>query len=82
MTASDVTTMKTRRRASTSTRWHFAFGLCCYSNEILAPIANVPNSVQLEGTPSPTYIRVCAVVSACGEIQTKIQTCVTNIHFA
>ena len=25
--------------------------LCCHSNEIHAPIANLPNSVQLEGTP-------------------------------
>ena len=23
----------TRQRASTSTRWHFAFGLCCHSNK-------------------------------------------------
>ena len=27
---------------STSTRWHFAFGLCCHSNETCAPIANPP----------------------------------------
>jgi len=40
-----------RHRASRSSRWHFAFGLCCYSNEIRAPIANPPNSAQLPGTP-------------------------------
>ena len=30
----------------------------------------------------PTYIRVRAVVSACGRGQTHRQTCVTTIHFA
>jgi len=45
-------TTTTRHRASTSTRWHFAFGLCCYSNETRAPIANPPNSAQLDGTPT------------------------------
>ena len=31
--------------------------LCCHSNETRAPIANPPNSAQLEGTPTipPTY---------------------------
>ena len=41
----------TRHRASTSTRWHFAFALCCHSNEIHAPIPNRPNTAQLGGTP-------------------------------
>ena len=36
----------TRHRASTSTRWHFAFRLCCHSNETRGPIANPPNSAQ------------------------------------
>jgi len=27
----------TRHRVSTGTRWHFAFGLCCHSNETHAP---------------------------------------------
>jgi len=36
---------------STSTRWRFAFGLCCHSNETRAPIANLPNSAHIEGTP-------------------------------
>jgi len=27
-----ATLHKTRHRASTPTRWHFAFGLCCRSN--------------------------------------------------
>jgi len=33
------------------------------SNETGAPIANLPNSAQLQGTPTipPTYIRVLAV---------------------
>jgi len=61
-----------RHRASTSTRWHFAFWLCCHSNKICAPIANLPNSAPL-GAPlsfPPTCIRVCAVVWECGNGQT------------
>jgi len=33
-----------------STRWHFAFALCCHSKATRAPIANPPNSAQLGGT--------------------------------
>jgi len=46
--------------------------LCCHSNETRAPIANLPNSAQLEGTRyhSPSYIRVRAVVWKCGDAQT------------
>jgi len=40
-----------RHRASTSTRWHFTFTLCCHSNETRALIANLPNSAQLGSTP-------------------------------
>jgi len=75
-----------RHRASTSTRWHFAFGLCCHSNETRAPIANQHKSAQPEGTPTipPGYIWVNAVVWACGRRQRQKhrQTRVTNIHFA
>jgi len=55
----DNATTKTRHRASTSNRWHFAFALCCHSNETRAPIANPPNSAQLEGSRyhPPSYIR-------------------------
>jgi len=35
----------TKHRASTSTRWHFAFALCCHSNETHASIENPPNTV-------------------------------------
>ena len=58
--------------ASTSTRWHFAFALCCHSNKTRAPIANPPNSAQLGSTPTipPSYIRVHAVVWARGYGQT------------
>ena len=66
----------TKHRASTSTRGRFAFGLCCRSNETRSPIANPPNGAQLEGTATilPSYIRVHAVVWACGEGQTDAQT--------
>jgi len=35
-----------RHRASTKTHWHFAFGLCCHSNETGVPTANLPNSAH------------------------------------
>jgi len=43
--------------------------LCCHSNETRAPIANPPNSAQLEDTPtiSPSYIHICAVVWEFGQ---------------
>jgi len=62
--------------------------VCYHSDETRAPIANPPNSAQLEGTPTihPSYIRVRAVVLECDErqtdTQTDTQTAVTNIHFA
>jgi len=79
-----LSTSGTRHRASTSTRWHFAFALCCYSNATRAPIANPPNSAQLGGIPyrPPSYIRVRAIVWACGRRQTDTQTRVTTVHFA
>ena len=75
---------ETRHRARTSTRQHFVLRLCCHSNETRTPIANSPNSAQLEGTPTipPTYVRVRAVVWECSEGQTHTQTHATNIHFA
>jgi len=44
-------TTTTRHAASTSTHWHCAFRICCHSNKTGAPIENLPNSAQLEGTP-------------------------------
>jgi len=75
-------TITIRHRASTSTHWHFTFVLCCHSNETHAPIANPPNSAQLEGTPTipPSYIRVHAAVWECSKRQTH--TRMTNINFA
>jgi len=66
------TTTKIRHRASTSTRWHYAFALCYHNNETRPPIANPPKNAQLGGIPyhSPSYIRVRAVVWACGDGQT------------
>jgi len=73
-------------RVQACTRWHFAFALCCHSNATRAPIANPPNSAQLGAshTTPPTYIRVRAVVWACGRGQTGAQTDARdhNIHFA
>jgi len=62
--------------------------LCCHSNATRRPIANPPNSAQLGGIPTipPNYIRVRAIVWACGRRQTDrhthVQTRVTTIHFA
>ena len=58
--------------------------LCCHSNETRVPIGNPPNSEQVDGIPchSPSFIRVRAVVSECGEGQTDTGTAVTDIHFA
>ena len=66
----------TRHRASTSTRWHFAFTLYCHGNRIRAAIANLPNTAQLGGTlyHPPRYNRVRAVVWACGRGQTDRHT--------
>jgi len=73
----------TRHRASTSTRWHIAFGLCCHSNESRAQIANLPNSAQLGGTPyhsSKLHPGPCSSVGMRRETgtQTDIQTRVTS----
>jgi len=73
-------------RASTSTRWHFAFGLHCHSNKTRAPIANLPKSAQLGGTPyhSPKlHLGPCSSVAMrrSTDRQTHMQTCITNIHF-
>jgi len=54
--------LKTRHRVSTSTRWHFAFALCCHSNETRVPIANPPNRAQLGDTHTiyPSYPGPCS----------------------
>jgi len=78
--------INTGPKASTSTRWHFAFELCYHTNETGAPTANPRNSTQQEDTPTipPSYIRIRAVVWECGEGQAyrQKQTRVTIIHFA
>jgi len=50
--------------------------LCCHSNETRAPIANSPNSVQLQAPPTipASYVRIRAVVWECGEGQTDRHT--------
>jgi len=49
-----------------------ALTVCCHNNETCAPIANLPNSAQLDSTPyhTPSYIWVRAVVWECSEGQT------------
>ena len=81
--------MTTRHRRSTSTRWHFAFGLCCHSNETQASIANPPNSAQLGGTPYHSPKLHQGLSSSVGmwpqtdmRMQTDTQMRMTNIHFA
>jgi len=57
--------------------------LCCRSNETRAVIGNLPNSAQLEGTPSILQVTFGSVqVWECGEGQTDTQMHVTNIHSA
>jgi len=62
--------------------------LCCHSHETQAPIANVPNSAQLEGTPTipPSYPCPCSSVGmrrgTHRQTHTDTQTSVTNRHFA
>jgi len=71
------TNTKLKNRANTSTRWHFAFMLCCHSNEIHAPVALIHPIVHNQGTSPtipPSYIRVHTVVWACGHGQTDTQT--------
>jgi len=61
---------------------------CCHSNATRAPIVNLPNSAQLGAsfTTPPSYIRVRAIVWACGrghtDTHTDTQTRVTTIHFS
>ena len=45
---------------------------CCHSNETRAPIANPPDSAQLEGTPTIPQVTFGSVqyVWQCGEGQT------------
>jgi len=62
---------------STSTRWHFAFALCCHSNATHAPIANPPNSAQLRGIPyhSPKlHLGPCSSGHAAADRQTHRRT--------
>jgi len=40
----------------------FRVRCCCHSNETRAPVANPPNSSQLEGTPTVPHV-------TCGSVQ-------------
>jgi len=65
-----VPQLKTRR-ASTSTRWHFAFGTVFIA---MKPVHQLQTAQKCtaRGPPTilPSYIRVCAVVWECSEGQT------------
>jgi len=65
-----------------STRWHFAFALCCHSNATRAPIANPPNSAQLGGTLSFPKLHPAQCSSMGMRPWTDTQTRVTTTHFA
>jgi len=59
--------------------------LCCHSNETRAPVANLPNSAQWEGTlyHSPKLPPgLCTSVRMWWATDRHTQTLVTNIHFA
>jgi len=77
-------------QANTGTHWHFAFALCCHSNETHAPITNLSNSAQLGGTPyhsSKLHPGPCSSVGVRRgththpKAQTHRQMHVINIHF-
>jgi len=81
--------IRTRHKASTSTRLHFAFALCCHSNETRPPIANPPNSAQLQRAPyhcSRLHPGPCSSVGmrrgTDRHTDRHIQTAVTTIYFA
>jgi len=79
----------TRHRASTSTRWHFAYSAMLSKRTKPVhrlQIRPIMHNQRAPTTIPPTYIRVRAVVWECGEGQTNrqtdTQTALTNIHFA
>jgi len=87
------TTTKIRHRASTSTRWHYAFALCCHSNETSPPIANPPKNEQLGSIPYHSHKLHPGPCSSVGmrrrtdrqtdtDTHRNTQTRVTNIPFA
>jgi len=76
--------VETSYRVSTTSRWHFTFVLCCHNNETRAPIANPPNSAQLESTPfhSPKlHLGPFVSVGMRRGTHTHTQMHVTYMHF-
>jgi len=72
-----------QQRAHTPRKLEFA--LCCHSNATHAPIANPPNSAQLEGSlyhTSKLHPGPCSNVGVRPRTDTDTQTRVTTIHFA
>jgi len=64
----------TRRRASTSILWHFAFALCCHSNENRAQIANPPNNAQLRSTPAISQVKFSLHSNPCSSAGMRQRT--------
>jgi len=59
---------------SECTRWHFAFPLCCHSNDTRVPITNQPNSTQLGSTPIPFPKVTSRSMQQCGNAARDRQT--------
>jgi len=80
---------RTKAHTPVEKSWLRAFGLCCHSNETCTPIADPPNSAQLEGTPYHSANLRPGPCSSVGmrrwtDRHRHTQTRVTNrpIHFA
>ena len=59
--------------------------VCCHSNETHAPIAHLPNTVQLDGTPyysSKLHPGPCSSVEMQQGTDKDTETAMANIHFA
>jgi len=82
--STDQLYITTRYTASTSIRWHFAFGAIVIATKPMHRLQICPVLHNNRAPPNiPSIdIWVCAVVWECGERQTDTLTAVTNVHFA
>jgi len=83
-----ISARRTTHRASTSTRWHFAFGaMLSQQRNPRPPIVNPPNSTHYSTSvhllPFPKFHPgPCSNVGMRRGTDTHTQTAVTSIHFA